>query len=92
MLAFLIFAAEGAVDHGNKTPFYVTGLVLAGFALLVGGIGVDRARRHRRARRRDARGVHRHLRLTLPARPPAPVRRARSGKTGGTRMRAKGDS
>jgi hypothetical protein len=42
MLAFLIFAAEGAVDHGNKTPFYVTGLVLAGFAVLVGALGVMR--------------------------------------------------
>ncbi|MDW5594522.1 hypothetical protein VSS74_09255 [Conexibacter stalactiti] len=42
MLAFLIFAAEGAVDHGSKTAFYVTGLILAGFAVLVGAIGVAR--------------------------------------------------
>ena len=42
MLEFLIFASEGAVDHGNKTSFYVTGLVLAGFALLIGAIGVLR--------------------------------------------------
>jgi hypothetical protein len=46
--AFLLFAAEhapgteGAVDHGSKTAFYVTGLLLAGFAVLIGAIGVAR--------------------------------------------------
>jgi hypothetical protein len=40
MHALLIFAAEGAADHGSKTAFYVAGLVLAGWAVLVGGIGV----------------------------------------------------
>jgi hypothetical protein len=42
MHALLIFAAEGAADHGSKTAFYVAGLVLAGWAVLVGGIGVAR--------------------------------------------------
>ncbi|MBB4663211.1 hypothetical protein [Conexibacter arvalis] len=42
MLAFLVFAAEGAADHGSQTPFYVAGAVLAAWAVLVGGIGVLR--------------------------------------------------
>ncbi len=42
MLAFLVFAAEGASDHGSKTAFYVAGGVLAAWAVLVGGIGVAR--------------------------------------------------
>lgn len=42
MLAFLVFAAEGAADHGSKTAFYVAGGVLAAWAVLVGGIGVAR--------------------------------------------------
>lgn len=42
MYGFLVFAAEGAADHGSKTAFYVAGLVLTGFALLVGGIGAVR--------------------------------------------------
>jgi hypothetical protein len=42
MHALLIFAAEGAADHGSKTAFYVAGLVLAGWAVLVGGSGVVR--------------------------------------------------
>lgn len=42
MFALLIFAAEGAADHGSKTAFYVAGLVLAGWAVIVGGIGVAR--------------------------------------------------
>lgn len=42
MFAFLVFAAEGAVDHGNKTFFYVAGGILAAWAVLVGGIGVLR--------------------------------------------------
>jgi multisubunit Na+/H+ antiporter MnhG subunit len=42
MHAFLLFAAEGAADHGSKTAFYVAGLVLAGFAVLIGAIGVAR--------------------------------------------------
>jgi hypothetical protein len=42
MLAFLVFAAEGAADHGSKTAFYIAGGVLAAWAVLVGGIGVAR--------------------------------------------------
>jgi len=42
MHALLIFATEGAADHGSKTAFYIAGLVLAGWAVLVGGIGVAR--------------------------------------------------
>lgn len=42
MLAFLVFAIEHSADHGNKTAFYVTGAVLAAWAVLVGAIGVVR--------------------------------------------------
>ncbi|ADB49521.1 hypothetical protein [Conexibacter woesei] len=42
MLAFLVFAIEHSTEHGNKTAFYVTGAVLAGWAVLVGAIGVVR--------------------------------------------------
>lgn len=42
MLAFLVFAAEGAADHGSKTAFYVAGGALALWAVLVGGIGAMR--------------------------------------------------
>ena len=42
MYGFLVFAAEGAADHGSKTAFYVAGLVLAGFAVLIGAIGATR--------------------------------------------------
>lgn len=42
MHAFLVFAAEGAADHGSKTAFYVAGGILAAWAVLVGGIGVAR--------------------------------------------------
>lgn len=44
MYGFLVYAAEGAADEGSKTAFYVAGLLLVAFALVVGGIGVARPR------------------------------------------------
>lgn len=42
MHAFLVFAIESTAEHGSKTEFYVAGLVLAAWAVLVGAIGVVR--------------------------------------------------
>lgn len=42
MYGFLVFAAEGAADHGSKTAFYVAGLALAACAVLIGGFGAMR--------------------------------------------------
>lgn len=37
--AFLVLASEGA-EETSKTPFYVAGGVFAGFAVLVGALGL----------------------------------------------------
>ncbi|MDO8211887.1 hypothetical protein [Conexibacter sp. CPCC 206217] len=42
MYGFLVFAAEGAADHGSKTAFYIAGLALAACAVLIGALGVAR--------------------------------------------------
>lgn len=40
-LAFILASAEGAEEH-SKTAFYVAGLVLAGWAVLISLVGITR--------------------------------------------------
>ena len=42
LTALLTFAAEEAHHGGDKTPFYVMGGLLAGWAVLVAGLGISR--------------------------------------------------
>jgi hypothetical protein len=42
MLATIIFAIEHSANHGDKSAFYIAGAVLAGWAVIVGALGVLR--------------------------------------------------
>jgi len=42
MLALVTLATEAAGEETSKAPFYIVGLVLAAFAVLVGVLGITR--------------------------------------------------
>ena len=40
--ALIVFALQAAEEEGSKTPYYVAGIALAAFAVIVSAIGISR--------------------------------------------------
>ena len=42
LYALIVFAQEAVEEEGSKTPYYIAGGALAGFAVIISAIGISR--------------------------------------------------